>query len=178
VSAWFFAATDCAEGATAIACGTFPAGASAFLGVLRNLLQYLPIVVAVVVATTLASEFAAGRGFAHPRTRFAATALAALALGPGLLVNGILKSYWGRPRPAVTDLFGGNLPFVPAGQWSDACPKNCSFVSGEAASTFWLLCLVPLLPTAWRRSGVIAIITVAVFTSGLRIAFGGHYLSD
>lgn len=178
VSAWFFAATDCAKGATAIACGTFPAGASAFWGVLRNLLQYLPIVVAVVVATTLASEFAAGRGFAHPRTRFAATALAALALGPGLLVNGILKSYWGRPRPAVTDLFGGNLPFVPAGQWSDACPKNCSFVSGEAASILWLLCLIPLLPADWRRSAVMAIVALAVFTSGLRIAFGGHYLSD
>jgi lipid A 4'-phosphatase len=178
VSALFFTATDCAKGATAVACGTFPAGASTFFGVLRNVLQYLPITLAAVVAASLASEIAAGRGFAYPRARFAATALAALALGPGLLVNGILKSYWGRPRPASTDLFGGNLPFVPAGQWSDACPKNCSFVSGEAASILWLLCLVPLLPAGWRRSGVIAIVAVAVFTSGLRVAFGGHYLSD
>ena len=31
-----------------------------------------------------------------------------LALGPGLLVNGILKEDWGRPRPADITVFGGS----------------------------------------------------------------------
>jgi len=70
------------------------------------------------------------------------------------------------------------MPFVPAGQWSDACLNNCSFVSGEASSIFWLVCLVPLLPERYRRRGAVIIVAVALFTSGLRIAFGGHYLSD
>jgi lipid A 4'-phosphatase len=93
-------------------------------------------------------------------------------------VNGLFKSYWGRPRPVATDLFGGDHPFVTAGQLSEACAKNCSFISGEAASIFWLVCLIPLLPARYRRSGTAVIIAIAVFTAALRIAFGGHYLSD
>lgn len=31
-------------------------------------------------------------------------------LGPGLVVNGILKNCWGRPRPADTISFGGTSP--------------------------------------------------------------------
>lgn len=178
VSSWYYAAAECPPGASTPACGAFPAAASAFWGVLRTLFHYLPIAAALVVAAVLAREIAAGRGFEFARTRFAATALAALALGPGLLVNGLLKGYWGRPRPAATDLFGGDLPFVPAGQWSDACVSNCSFVSGEASSIFWLVCLIPLLPERHRRPGAVAIVAAAVFTSALRIAFGGHYLSD
>jgi len=178
ISSWFYAAADCPKGASTLACGGFPAAASAFWSLLRNLFHYLPIGAAVVVAAVLGREIAAGRGFDFARTRFAATALAALVIGPGLLVNGLLKDHWGRPRPASTDLFGGDLPFVPAGQWSDACANNCSFVSGEASSIFWLVCLIPLLPERHRRAGAITIVAVAVFTSALRIAFGGHYLSD
>ena len=120
----------------------------------------------------------AGHRFSEPRPLYCVTALAAFLLGPGLLVNAFLKDYWGRPRPGSTDIFGGDLPFVPAGQWSDACADNCSFVSGEGSAIFWLVCLIPLLPPAWRRGGGIAIVAIAVFTAGLRVAFGGHYLSD
>jgi hypothetical protein len=178
VSAMFFRAEACAGGAAATVCGVFPAAHSVFWGALRNLFHYLPMAAAIAVAAVLASELAAGRGWSWPRVRYATLALAAFALGPGLLVNGILKNHWGRPRPVSTELYGGTLPFVPAGQWSDACPANCSFVSGEAASIFWLVCLIPLLPTAFRRAGAVVIVVAAVFTSGLRVAFGGHYLSD
>lgn len=178
VSALFFEAHPCAQGSTQLACGEFPAVANAFLGTVRAVLHYLPATAAIVVIAGLANELAAGRGLAHPRSRFAVTALAAFALGPGLLVNVILKDHWGRPRPVLTDLFGGPLPFVPAVEWSNSCKSNCSFVSGEAASIFWLLCLVPLLPANQRRVGAIVIAVVAVFTAMLRVAFGGHYLSD
>jgi lipid A 4'-phosphatase len=178
VSAFFFAARSCATQAVTPVCGMFPAAASAWLNGARDLFQYLPVAAAVVVATLLVSELAAGRGFASPRPRIAATVLAAFLVGPGLLVNGILKEFWGRPRPVSTDLYGGPAQFVPAGQWSDACSSNCSFVSGEAATIFWLLCLVPLLPESRRRIGAIAIAAVALFAAGLRVAFGGHYMSD
>jgi len=178
VSAIFFRAEACASGAATALCGVFPAAESLFWGAVRNLFHYLPMAAAIVVIAVLASELAAGRGLSWPRTRYAALALAAFALGPGLLVNGILKDHWGRPRPVSTELYGGTLPFVPAGQWSDACPANCSFVSGEAASIFWLVCLIPLLPVAFRRIGAVAIVVASIFTAGLRVAFGGHYLSD
>ncbi|MDW6022140.1 phosphatase PAP2 family protein [Mesorhizobium sp. BAC0120] len=178
VSEFFFASTPCAGGSAQTACGAFPAASSAFWQVLRAFFHYLPIAVAIVVIAVLASEITAGRSFEHSRTRFAATALIALVLGPGLLVNVLLKNHWGRPRPVSTELFGGNLPFVPAGEWSNACQSNCSFVSGEASSIFWLICLVPLLPPSQRRVGAIIAVATAIFACGLRVAFGGHYLSD
>lgn len=178
VSGFFFAATTCVEGATTKACGGFPLSVSAFWGAVRQGFHYLPITVAAVVVAALAKELASGRGLVNGNALYALTALAAFALGPGLLVNSFLKDYWGRPRPYSTDLFGGDLPFVPAGQWSDACASNCSFVSGEASSIFWLVCLIPLLPARLRRTGGIAIVAIAIFTAGLRVAFGGHYLSD
>lgn len=178
VSSFFFAAVPCAEGSGQAGCGSFPATASEFLATVRQTLHYLPMAAAIVILAALLKELFDGRGFKDGRMRFAATALLAFILGPGLLVNGLLKDHWGRPRPVTTDLFGGNLPFVPAGEMSNACLSNCSFVSGEAASIFWLVCLVPLLPAGWRRAGAVVLTIVAVFTSGLRIAFGGHYLSD
>lgn len=178
VSRFFFAATACAGGVTSKVCGGFPASISPFWVGVRGFFHYLPAAVTVVVLAALARELASGRGLAGRGALYASTALAAFALGPGLLVNGFLKEYWGRPRPYSTDLFGGDLPFVPAGRWSDACASNCSFVSGEAASIFWLICLIPLLPERRRRAGGVAIVAAAAFTAGLRIAFGGHYLSD
>src|SRR5262245_4094209 len=43
--------------------------------------------------------------------RACALVLLALALGPGLLVNGILKPLWGRPRPYQVESFGGARPY-------------------------------------------------------------------
>ena len=66
-------------------------------------------------------------------------AVAAYLVSTILLVNGLLKAYSGRPRPVDATLFGGDLGFVPAGDFSGACMANCSFVSGEAAAAGWLL---------------------------------------
>lgn len=178
VSAAFFSRTACPEGTTGIVCGSFPLAANPFWSGARQAMHYLPISIALaLLAASLRSVFS-GPGLSRQQVRFAAVALCALAIGPGLLVNGFLKDHWGRPRPVSTDLFGGDLPFVPAARWSDACQTNCSFVSGEAASVFWLVCLIPLLPPGWRRVGGLVLALAAIFTSTLRLAFGGHYLSD
>jgi lipid A 4'-phosphatase len=60
-------------------------------------------------------------------------AFGVFALGPGLVVNGILKRFWGRARPSAVVEFGGTAQFTPPWQIADQCPKNCSFVSGEMA---------------------------------------------
>jgi lipid A 4'-phosphatase len=178
ISSMFFAVQPCARGSQASACGNFPAAANAMLRAVRNFFHYLPVVVAIVVAAILARDVAAGRGFGDGRVRYTGTALAALLIGPGLIVNVFLKEYWGRPRPVSTDLFGGLLPFVPAGEWSSACTGNCSFVSGEASSIFWLVCLVPLWPQRLRGKAALVTAGIAVLAAILRVAFGGHYLSD
>jgi lipid A 4'-phosphatase len=178
VSAFFFTAKPCVANATTLVCGRFTAPSDWGLPELRQAFQILPAAVAIVVAAILVRDLSAGLRWKDARVRVEAALLATLAIGPGLIVNVLLKDHWGRPRPYSTDLFGGHLPFVPAGELTNYCHSNCSFVSGEASSIFWLLCLIPLFPHHWRLRIGIAFTVIAVLTSGLRVAFGGHYLSD
>src|SRR3990172_9149834 len=73
-----------------------------------------------------------------------------LALGPGVVVNLVLKDHWGRPRPVMIDLFGGSVPYVEVWRITDYCSTNCSFVSGEGSSAIWLTGLVLVAPQRWR----------------------------
>ena len=108
-----------------------------------------------------------------------ATALVLVAaLGVGVLVHNVLKDNWGRPRPVLTEAFGGKFPFQPPLHPSDLCPRNCSFVSGHAAGGFMLLAvgLLGSRRTRWRwwAAGALGGGTIGL----ARIAAGGHYLSD
>ncbi|MDP3379186.1 MAG: phosphatase PAP2 family protein [Brevundimonas sp.] len=105
--------------------------------------------------------------------------LIGLAVGPGLLVNTVLKGLWGRPRPVHTEMFGGDTPYVPVWQISDWCQSNCSFVSGEASSAAWLVAAAWVLcPPAWRPWALPLAVAYGVALSLNRLAFGGHFLSD
>ena len=104
--------------------------------------------------------------------------IAAAVIGPGLIVNGLFKAYWGRARPIQTDLFGGSSPFSEVWVVAGNCQNNCSFVSGEGAMSFWMLGLLLLLPIAWRKLSFWIIAAFVVLVSFNRILFGGHYLSD
>lgn len=104
--------------------------------------------------------------------------LAGLVLGPVLLVNGLLKGQWGRPRPVHLEAFGGDAPYVEVWRISDWCTSNCSFVSGESASAAWVVAAVILLPQPWRGRLLLPVLTYAAALSVNRIAFGGHFLSD
>ena len=104
--------------------------------------------------------------------------LSTLVLGPLLIVNVLLKGYWGRGRPVQTDVFGGDYPFSNVWEIVDHCQADCSFTSGEAASSAWLFALVFVAPAAWRWAMGIGIGLFAVAASFNRILFGGHYLSD
>jgi lipid A 4'-phosphatase len=140
----------------------------------------LALAAALVAILTLLVQRAIGddRG-GRARTRRMLFLLAGLALGPGLAVNTILKQGWGRARPIQTDLFGGEDAFSGVWRISDACQNNCSFVSGEASSSAWMVCaVVMLVPRRWRRRVVGPVVVYAVALSLNRIAFGGHYLSD
>lgn len=106
-------------------------------------------------------------------------ALLAVALGPGLLVNGVLKAFMGRARPLQTTLFGGQAEFVPVWTPSTGCAANCSFVSGEASFALYLLVFAFWLAAGVSRTaavGVLGLFGLAVSIN--RIAFGAHFLSD
>lgn len=101
----------------------------------------------------------------------------------GLLVNGVLKATIGRARPFSVTEFGGQQLFTPPFQYSTQCYSNCSFSSGETAliASFFLPLCVLVWPRLQRR-GRLAMGSIAagmiVLMSGLRIAAGGHFLSD
>ena len=104
--------------------------------------------------------------------------IATMAIGPGLIVNLGLKDHWHRPRPIQTQEFNGPSPFMPWYEDDGACRKNCSFVSGEAATGFWMVAPASVLPAPWRGPAIVAAFAFGVGASLLRLAFGGHYLSD
>ena len=178
VAGWFFTERPCPDNHPRAVCGAFLALGNPTLAMLRDVLHYLPV--AIAVALLVAAIPAAFSAQASHRlfARGAMTAVAAMVISPLLIVNGFLKEFSGRPRPINTDLFGGQWPFVEAGRFTDYCASNCSFVSGEASTGFWLLCLVPFFAVRLRPIVWVVALALAVTTSGLRIAFGGHYLSD
>lgn len=98
--------------------------------------------------------------------------------GPVLLVNVILKAHWGRARPWQAIEFGGHMAYSPVWWISDQCARNCSFVSGEAASAFWVVAFAFVAPKAWRGRAAVAAILFAAIISATRLAAGGHFLSD
>jgi membrane-associated phospholipid phosphatase len=107
-----------------------------------------------------------------------ALVMSTLALATGVIVNMLLKQYWGRPRPFRIEELGGEQTFVLPGTISDQCVTNCSFVSGEASGAAWLFTFLLFVPKGWRWPVGMAIAVYAGFFSGLRIAFGRHFLSD
>ncbi|OQP85707.1 hypothetical protein BTR14_14670 [Rhizobium rhizosphaerae] len=175
----FFSHGTCPAGSRAgLVCGSFPLGDIGVLQSLRKILFYLPFLLTAAVVARLVWALARPGRLAIADLRDTITVLATMAIGPGLIVNGILKAYSGRPRPMQTELFGGNMSFMPAGSFGGACTDNCSFLSGEASGAAWLVCALILLPEPLRRRLIRPVIAIAVLTSGMRVAFGRHFPSD
>jgi lipid A 4'-phosphatase len=136
---------------------------------------------AIVVLVALAAVWL--RRVGRPLWRFDRNALiflvAAIAIGPGILVNTIMKDHWGRARPYQVTEFGGTKNFTPAPLLSDQCERNCSFVSGHAALGFSLVCFAFLLPLGRARRVVFdAVLGFGALVGLARIASGRHFLSD
>lgn len=103
-----------------------------------------------------------------------------LALGPGLLVNVILKDHLGRPRPQELVEFGGKQHFVQFWQPGPA-GKNSSFPCGHASIAFFLM--APWFIYRRRRRPLALCFLWLGLSFGLlvgvtRIMQGGHFLSD
>ena len=113
-----------------------------------------------------------------PSGRALAVLALSLALGPGLLVNVALKDHWHRPRPVQVAEFGGTGAFRGVGLPGGDCARNCSFVSGEGAASFWSVAPALMAPPPVRAAALAGALAYAAATGLLRMAFGGHFLSD
>jgi lipid A 4'-phosphatase len=155
----------------------FPIAADPLAMWVRRASMWLFTVFAICVVAAAVARFAFPRRFPVPGRVVVFLALT-LALGPGLLVNGLLKEHWSRPRPGEVVAFGGTLPFMPWWDPRGGCEQNCSFVSGETSQATWAVAPALLVPGGLR---VIALGAAAILTAvigGLRLAFGGHFASD
>ena len=104
--------------------------------------------------------------------------LLSLLIGPGLMANVVFKDHWGRARPKTVQEFGGASPFTPAFVLSDACHRNCSFVSGDAAFGFFLPSFAYVVPRRLTRRVFQGGLILGGFFSVARILLGAHFLSD
>ncbi len=104
--------------------------------------------------------------------------LACLIIGPILVTHGLFKTTFGRPRPMEITEFGGAKTFKAAFVRSGQCTWGCSFVSGEASSTF-----IPFLAAAVLAPELAPVIVVGgtiigLTAGGVRMLQGRHFLSD
>ena len=140
VSAWFFDPERI----------VFPARSSPLYEWVRRVMPYFMFAGAgYVLALWLAGEFMK-HVFLGITRRVALYLLASLAMGPGVIVNMLLKDNWGRPRPSTIRDFGGANYYVPPLVVSDQCDNNCSFSSGHGALGFWPVAVALLAPPPWR----------------------------
>lgn len=109
-----------------------------------------------------------------------------LFLGPGILVNEVLKAEWGRAVPRDVVDFGGHHPYRHISNPGVSGPParggdGGSFPSGHASVAFWTSGLYFLLRRKRPRlallalSGTFAFGALVAFT---RMAAGRHFISD
>ncbi len=92
-----------------------------------------------------------------------------------IIVNLVLKNFWGRARPGDIYDFGGDSIFTPWYKISSYCDSNCSFVSGDASVGFSLIILYFIT----KNNFYVYLSVVSGLTLGaIRIFAGGHFLSD
>ncbi len=92
-----------------------------------------------------------------------------------IIVNVLLKGFWGRARPNDILELGGSDSFSAWFQFSDACNANCSFVSGDASVGFSLIVLY--LITKNRLFFWLSLLS-GIILGAVRISEGGHFFSD
>ena len=109
---------------------------------------------------------------------------AMLVVGPGLLINGVAKPWFQRPRPCHIVDFGGDQTFVPVwgrGPGDASADVGLSFPSGHAATGFVLMAPAFLLfrqHPKWARAFLLLGLTWGCVMGLGRVAQGDHFVSD
>jgi lipid A 4'-phosphatase len=143
---------------------------SAFLQEVHRFFPY-----ALVAASAVAGVFLLQQKKITPKE--ASFIISSFILGPGLIINGVLKEYYGRARPLQIEQFGGHAHFTSALTIADQCYHNCSFTSGDPSVGFAMIAFALVLPKQAKRITGLAL-SMGLALGLMRIAQGGHFLSD
>lgn len=140
-----------------------------------------PVILAIVIPTCMVFLLlSALRVCSSPLRIRSIYLLLALWLGAGLVVEGIFKMNWGRPKPAQLIEFGGWLDFHSAFVPGEA-GRGRSFPSGHSAIGYYLTAFYFVLRRDRPRWAIVALLggLAAGTAIGLsRIRVGGHFASD
>ncbi len=101
-------------------------------------------------------------------------------IGSGIIINSILKIYWGRPRPKQIKKFGGKFDYTNVFMFGKA-GRNSSFPCGHASIAFYMIFPYFLLKsTNSTQAFIFLLIGVALgLLVGIgRMVQGGHFASD
>jgi lipid A 4'-phosphatase len=164
----------------------FLAGEQAWFEAVRRAVWGLSIAMVLAALAGLAASWRLGRPVLRLTQADWGFIAALYALGPGLLVEAVLKRSWGRARPADVTDFGGTRRFTGATELADQCLRNCSFTAGEMSGAVALAVAAALILWRWRdrlstgvrRAARILLIGQALLVGVQRIAAGRHFLSD
>jgi lipid A 4'-phosphatase len=151
-------------------------------GVIRKIFMYGLTLVALLTIVFLIRSLSIGKRRAVSLNVWGFM-VASIMVGPIGFVNGILKSYWGRARPADVEYFGGDKFFTPPMIITDQCETNCSFVSGEGSAIATALIVLAIvlwgnMTALWRAISLYVVLPMSLFGISLRIITGRHFLSD
>lgn len=103
-----------------------------------------------------------------------------MAIGPGLVVNSLLKDRWGRPRPRDLIEFGGNYQYEAPFNYDPISPGK-SFPCGHATMGYYFFGLYLLTrrrKMAIARTAFSFAILYGSMIGFARMAQGGHFASD
>jgi membrane-associated PAP2 superfamily phosphatase len=156
----------------------WPAGNHFPWDVLYRFAPVPAILLAVSAALVLLISF-----FRHqlsPWRKKAIFFLLLLALGPGLVINVLLKGHLGRPRPRQIVEFGGTHEFTQCWQPGTG-GSNSSFPSGHAAIAFFLMSPWFILRDKKKHFAEVFLVSGLLFGTlvGIaRILQGGHFVTD
>ncbi len=165
---------------------SFPANhASAYHRAIRLAVKIIAIGWVLFAVTGVVMAKVRQRGWFGFPTAVFVYLLGVMALGPGLVVNEVLKNHWDRARPSQIEDFGGARKFTRAIVIADQCSRNCAFVSGDASVGFLLTAygFAAASAAGGRRrrlahAGFAAGSIAGAWLGFTRIAQGGHFLSD
>lgn len=99
-------------------------------------------------------------------------------IGPGFVVNTVLKDNFGRARPEQIIEFNGSKKFTEAFVITDQCKKNCSFSSGHAAMGFYFTAIAYTTSALYFTRIYLLGIIFGTLVGLSRIIMGGHFASD
>ncbi|NJL12782.1 MAG: phosphatase PAP2 family protein [Microscillaceae bacterium] len=101
-------------------------------------------------------------------------------VGPGILINAVLKDHWGRARPRDLEMFGGKESYTAPWAWGQT-EGGKSFPCGHCSMGFYMA--VPYLFLRRQRPGLAYVFLALGLSFGFllgiaRMMGGGHFLSD